>query len=40
MSDRTVIRVEKLVKTYQLGKVSIPAFKASRLSITRALQQR
>jgi len=35
MSTEMVIRVEKLVKTYQLGKVSIPALRGISLDVTK-----
>jgi putative ABC transport system ATP-binding protein len=35
MSSETVIRVEKLVKTYQLGKVSIPALRGISLDVAK-----
>jgi putative ABC transport system ATP-binding protein len=35
MSDNTVIRVERLVKTYQLGKVSIPALRGISFTVAR-----
>jgi putative ABC transport system ATP-binding protein len=35
MNDGAVIRVEKLVKTYQLGKVSIPALRGISFTVAR-----
>lgn len=35
MSSKTVIRVEKLVKTYQLGKVSIPALRGISFAVAK-----
>jgi putative ABC transport system ATP-binding protein len=35
MSGKTVITVEKLVKTYQLGKVSIPALRGISFTVAR-----
>jgi putative ABC transport system ATP-binding protein len=35
MGSETVIRVEKLVKTYQLGKVSIPALRGISLDVAK-----